>query len=190
MKLEEVWKDIENYPNYQVSNYGNVKSKERITNVGIKNQKQCVRKERLLKQQKDHNGYLYVRLYNENGWKYFKIHILVAKTFIPNLLNEPTVDHIDRNKDNNKIDNLRWASHIVQANNKDKTKIIENMKIVGKKPYKNRSEKVKQYDLENNFIKEWSSSREASKTLNISETAISNCVNSISKKAGGYIWKR
>ena len=45
-------------------------------------------------------------------------------------------------------------------------------------------------DLENNFIKEWSSSREASKTLNISETAISNCVNSIRKKAGGYIWKR
>ena len=51
MNREEVWKDIENYPNYQVSNYGNVKSKERITNVGIKNQKQGVRKERLLKQQ-------------------------------------------------------------------------------------------------------------------------------------------
>ena len=53
---------------------------------------------------------------------------LLQKTFIPNLLNEPTVDRIDRNKENNKIDNLRWASHIVQANNKDKTKIIENMR--------------------------------------------------------------
>ena len=91
-----------------------------------------LRKEKILTPQKDHKGYLYVRLYNENGWKYFKIHILVAKTFIPNLLNEPTVDHIDRNKENNKIDNLRWASHIVQANNKDKTKIIENMRELGK----------------------------------------------------------
>ena len=57
---------------------------------------------------------------------------LLQKTFIPNLLNEPTVDRIDRNKENNKIDNLRWASHIVQANNKEKTKIIENMRELGK----------------------------------------------------------
>lgn len=185
MKLEEEWKDIENYPNYQVSNIGRVKSKERYTKQrnGIN-----LRKEKLLTPQKDHKGYLYVRLYNENGWKYFKVHILVAKTFIPNLLNEPTVDHIDRNKENNKIDNLRWTSHIVQASNKDKTNIIKNMKILGKKSYKNRAEKVKQYDLNNNFIKEFISSREASKLLNISETSISNCINGYSKSAGGYIW--
>ncbi len=189
MKIE-VWKDIEGYPNYQVSTFGNVKSKERYTNVGIKNQKQCLRKEKILKQQKDSKGYMQVILYNENGYKHFKVHTLVAKTFIPNFFNKPTVDHIDRNKENNDVDNLRWASYTEQQNNKDKTKIIENMKILGKKPHKNRAEKVKQYDLENNFIKEWSSSREASKTLNISETAISNCVNGTSKKAGGYIWKR
>lgn len=186
MKLEE-WKDIEDYPNYQVSTFGNIKSKERYTK---QRNGMSLRKERLLIPQKDHKGYLYVRLYNENGWKYFKVHILVAKTFIPNFFNKPTVDHIDRNKENNNVDNLRWASYKEQQNNKDKTKIIENMKILGKKPHKTRAEKVKQYDLENNFIKEWSSSREASETLNISETAISNCVNGASKKAGGYIWKR
>lgn len=128
MKLEE-WKDIVDYPNYQVSNLGNVKSKERYTK---QRNGMNLRKEKLLKLQKDHKGYLYVRLYNENGWKYFKVHILVAKTFIPNLHNEPTVDHIDRNKENNKINNLRWVNHIVQANNKDKTKIIENMRKLGK----------------------------------------------------------
>ena len=186
MKLEE-WKDIEDYPNYQVSTFGNIKSKEIYTK---QRNGMSLRKERLLIPQKDHKGYLYVRLYNENGWKYFKVHILVAKTFIPNFFNKPTVDHIDRNKENNNVDNLRWASYKEQQNNKDKTKIIENMKILGKKPHKTRAEKVKQYDLENNFIKEWSSSREASETLNISETAISNCVNGASKKAGGYIWKR
>ena len=131
MKLE-VWRDIPDYPNYQVSNIGNVKSKERYTNVGIKNQKQCLRKERLLKQQIDKKGYHYVRLYNKNGWKYYKVHILVAQAFIPNINNEPTVDHKDRNKDNNNSDNLRWASYIIQANNKDKTKIIENMRKLGK----------------------------------------------------------
>ena len=45
----EVWKDIKNFPNYQVSNYGKIKSKERITNVGIKNIKQIKRKEKILK---------------------------------------------------------------------------------------------------------------------------------------------
>lgn len=129
MKLEEEWKDIENYPNYQVSNLGKVKSKERYTK---QRNGMNLRKEKTLNPQKDHKGYLYVRLYNEKGWKYFKVHILVANAFIPNALNEPTIDHIDRNKENNKIDNLRWASYIVQANNKDKTKIIENMRKLGK----------------------------------------------------------
>ena len=76
MKLE-VWKDIDGYPNYQVSTFGNVKSKERYTK---QRNGMSLRKERLLIPQKDHKGYLYVRLYNENGWKYFKVHILVAKT--------------------------------------------------------------------------------------------------------------
>ena len=187
MELEEVWKDIENYPNYQISNLGRVKSKERYTK---QRNGMNLRKEKLLTPQKDHKGYLYVRLYNENGWKYFKIHRLVADAFIPNVNNKPTIDHINRKKDDNNVHNLRWADYIEQQNNKDKTKSIENMRIIGKKPYKNRAKKVKQYDLENNFIKEWISSREASHALKISETAISNCVNGISKKAGRYIWKR
>lgn len=108
MNLEE-WKDIENYPNYQVSNFGNVKSKERYTKQrnGIN-----LRKEKILKQQKDHKGYLYVRLYNEYGWKYFKIHILVAKTFIPNLDKKPQVNHIDGNKKNNHYSNLEWCTDL------------------------------------------------------------------------------
>ena len=185
MKLE-VWKDIEDYPNYQVSNLGRVKSKERYTK---QRNGMNLRKEKILNSQKDHKGYLYVRLYNENGWKYFKIHILVAKTFIPNLLNEPTVDHIDRNKENNEVDNLRWASYVEQANNKDKTNIIKNMKKLGKKKYPNRAEKIKQFNKNNEYIKTFNSSREASKLLNISETSISNCVNGYSKTAGGFIWK-
>ena len=57
---------------------------------------------------------------------------MVAQTFIPNINNEPTIDHIDRNKKNNKINNLRWASNVVQANNKNKTNIIEHMRKLGK----------------------------------------------------------
>ena len=186
----EIWKDVEDYPNYQISNFGNVKSKGRYVKVKIKNQKECLKKEKILKPQIDINGYKYVRLYNGDKWKYFKVHYLVAKTFIPNVNNEPTVDHIDRNKQNNEVSNLRWASYVEQANNKDKTNIIENMKKLGKKKYPNRAEKIKQYDINGNFIKEHNSSREAGKLLNISEKTISSCVNGHSKTAGGFIWKR
>lgn len=187
MKLEEEWKNIKDYPNYQVSNLGRVKSKERYTKQknGIN-----LRREKLLNLQKNYKGYLYVRLYNNKGFKNFKVHTLVAKHFIPNILNEPTVDHIDRNKQNNRVDNLRWANYIIQANNKNKENIIKNMKILGKKSYKNRAKKVKQYDKNGNFIKEWESSRQASIELGIIETSISNCINKISKSAGGYIWER
>ena len=59
-----------------------------------------------------------------------------------------------------------------------------------KKKYPNRAEKIKQYDINGNFIKEHNSSREAGKLLNISEKTISSCVNGHSKTAGGFIWKR
>ena len=48
MKLE-VWKPIENYPNYEISSWGNVKSKERYVKVGIKNQKECLKKRKNIK---------------------------------------------------------------------------------------------------------------------------------------------
>ena len=44
IKVDEIWKDIIDFPNYQISNYGRVKSKARITNVGIKNVKEINKK--------------------------------------------------------------------------------------------------------------------------------------------------
>lgn len=48
---------------------------------------------------------------------YHLIHRLVAETFIPNPENKPTVDHIDRNPNNNCLSNLRWATHSEQRDN-------------------------------------------------------------------------
>ena len=121
MKLE-VWKDIENYPNYQVSNLGNVKSKERYTNVGIKNQKQCLRKEKILKQNKDHKGYMQVILYNENGYKHFKVHRLVANAFITKIDGKNHINHIDGNKEHNFVENLEWCT--IQENNKHYREVL------------------------------------------------------------------
>ena len=65
MKVE-VWKDILNFPNYQISNLGRVKSKGRYVNVGIKNQDKCYRKEKIIDGYINRKGYKQVTLYDEN----------------------------------------------------------------------------------------------------------------------------
>lgn len=57
------------------------------------------------------NGYLIVDLYMNNKSEKVPIHRLVAEAFIPNPENKATVDHIDGNRKNNSIDNLRWATY-------------------------------------------------------------------------------
>ena len=86
----EEYKLIKNFESYSVSNLGNIKNNN--TN-------------KILKQ---HNcqGYKLVSL---NG-KHLKVHRLVAEAFIPNPKNKPCVDHKNNLRDDNRIDNLRWAT--------------------------------------------------------------------------------
>ena len=64
----------------------------------------------------------YPKVYLEGGKRSFRIHILLAKTFIPNPDNKPIVDHINRNKSDYSLDNLRWATPLENNLNKDKQK--------------------------------------------------------------------
>lgn len=60
------------------------------------------------------NGYWIIDLYENNKSTKVPVHRLVAEAFIPNIDNKPTVDHIDGNRENNSIDNLRWATYAEQ----------------------------------------------------------------------------
>lgn len=64
-----------------------------------------------LKAQKGIKGYLYVGLHKNGKLKRFRVHRLVAITFIPNAENKPCVNHKDFNVENNSVENLEWCTN-------------------------------------------------------------------------------
>ena len=60
------------------------------------------------------NGYISTDLWVDNKSVKVTVHRLLAEAFIPNPANKPTVDHKDGNRQNNSLDNLRWATYAEQ----------------------------------------------------------------------------
>lgn len=94
--MNEIWKNIntndENIKSYQVSTYGRIKN----INTG-----------RILKLKNILDGYSTISL---NRVTYY-VHRLVGLTFLLNPYNKPTINHIDKNKHNNNLINLEWATY-------------------------------------------------------------------------------
>lgn len=103
--MEEEWKDIKgNQEIYEISNLGNIKTKDRIGARGYR-----VRGH-ILMQRVNSNGYLRCDMNISGKTKSYLTHRLVAKLFIPNPENKPEVNHKDGDKYNNSVKNLEWCT--------------------------------------------------------------------------------
>lgn len=181
-----MWKSINGYEGYyEVSDIGEVRSLDRyVENTYGKNAGEVrLLRGRIMKQTETKSrggtGYMVVNLRRNHTSCVIPVHVLVAKAFIPNPLNMPTVNHKDGDKHNNKVSNLEWASY--SDNN------IHALKTGLRKP---RGNAIKQFALDGSFISEYISTCEASRLTGISRGAISHCINNRALTAGGFIWKK
>lgn len=92
--MEEVWRIINDFPKYEISNLGRVRSN------GYK----------VLKLIKKQNGYICINLMKDSKIHQRLVHRLVAKAFVDNFNEYNIVNHIDEVKNNNHFSNLEWVT--------------------------------------------------------------------------------
>jgi hypothetical protein len=109
--------NIDGLDEYYVSNYGNIFNKNKSKLEGHKNLQ----------------GYIFVRLkYNEKN-QLFRVHRLVCEVFNGKASeNKNIVDHINRIRDDNKVENLKWVTHEENMNNKTEPNLNKNKVIINK----------------------------------------------------------
>ena len=161
---KEIWKTIEEAPNYAVSNFGRIKNQ--MTN-------------HVLKPWNCKNGYQQVSLkvigYDKFQKRY--VHRVVAQAFIPNIENKREVNHIDGNKTNNKLSNLEW---VTSSENQIKRHELGNNKTSHRR--------IGRFSLNGELIEEYESIVQAAQDMRVTRNAIDCAVHKKHKTSCGFVW--
>ena len=174
--MTEIWKDIEGYEGYQVSNLGRVRSVDRTV---IRGGSKIKRKGMIRKLVPNNKGYLYVHIVNKPT---INVHRAVAKAFVPGYFDGAQVNHIDENKHNNRWDNLEWVTNKENSNFGTRKERLRSAhtRIYGKA--------VDQYSIDGEFIATYQSQNEAARITGIYQSNISFSVRK-GKPIKGFIFK-
>lgn len=173
-----VMKDIKGYEGiYAVTNEGKVWS---------------YNKKIFLKPREHTKGYMRVMLFNNGNRKDYYIHRLVAEAFLPNPNNNPEIDHINSNRADNRLCNLRWVTKKENRNTEHHIKALSKSLKEGKtQPGANNGKAIAiiQCDENGNFIRKWDYIRQAAKELNLNSKYISLCCKRKIKQTKGHYFR-
>jgi hypothetical protein len=133
--MEEIWVDVVDFEDYEVSNTGKIRSKTRIIQDKnfSKSGKPFIRNrtfggKELKAGPVGAYGHLSVAFYKNGRQQGSKlVHRVVAEAFLPNPTNLPIVDHIDGNASNNNVQNLRWSDYFQNNANTPYVRYLESI---------------------------------------------------------------
>lgn len=185
----EVWKDVSGFEGlYQVSNLGRVRSCDRY--IIRSNGRNFFRKGFLRKLTVGSKGYLVVSLTNVTEQGVYLVHRLVADAFLPNPENKPCVDHINTDKLDNRVDNLRWVTSLENTHNPLTLKRVvsfagSNSKSGGENKL---SKKVFRFSLHKELIGEFPSTLEAAKEVGVYRYQIQACLYGTQMICANSLW--
>lgn len=169
--MTESWRTITEFPDYRISNLGQVESRKGKT-------------PKILKQY-NVSGYLAVYLRANNKPSINYIHRLVALEFLPNPDNLPQVNHINENKKDNRLENVEWCSIIDNLNYGTRNQRIG----ASTKGSKKKRCAIMQFSLDGEYIATYKSSNEAERKTGCHHSTILLVCKGVFHKTGGFIWK-
>lgn len=181
----ETWKNVIGYETfYQVSNFGNVRSLDRIVNKP--NGVSYMRKGKLCVQSKSNLGYMTIG-FTVNNIKVNKyVHRLVAEAFITNINDYPQVNHIDCDKTNNRMYNLEWCTnsqnHIHAFKNGLNKLHLYRVAYSGEQNTNSLLKEKQVLEIRQKYIPYKYSAKKLSKEYNVSESCITHILNNTSWK--------
>ncbi|XCH79055.1 MAG: NUMOD4 domain-containing protein [Candidatus Dehalobacter alkaniphilus] len=172
----EQWKDVIGYEGlYQVSNLGNVRSLN-YKNMGFAQN---------IVPKRTNKGYLQVHFKKNGILKAFTIHRLVAMAFIPNEQDLPQINHINENKQDNRVENLEWCTCRYNV----KYSLDRWLETRSRPRKRARSESIVQLDSSGAIVRTWDNVREIELVTKMSAWSIHQCCQGKRKTAYGYKWQ-
>lgn len=126
--MNEIWKEVKEAPNYEVSNLGRVRNKNG----------------KVLKPSINH-GYFHVVLMNGKTRLTRRVHKLVMNAFVPNPDNLPCINHKDEVRTNNRLDNLEWCTNEYNLNYGNRNKLASENRRFKAAKYSERGVKITLY---------------------------------------------
>lgn len=213
MRQKENWSKLENFSRYLISDKGRVKCILRRNNAYNNYYKADY-----IMQQFNYKGYRKIQLTNDSGKRVTMfVHRLVALAFLPQTVGKKFINHKDGNKTNNCVENLEWctqqenihhaintgllstkAGHVLPKREKSPPEELHRIQKETLDKYRTRanqqaaklfSKKINQYDLNENFIKTWDSSKQIERELHFPHSHVNNVCKGKRKTAYGYIWR-